>query len=118
MPLSEFLVAHEQEIRDGAVVYLPVNPIEYHGPHLSLMNDHLISVGLARGYTGEPARSSPEAGAAFAHAIIDRYVKAAEAVLYGDDLSPRPIFSWLDRLPFTPSNPPVPLDSVWQPTAP
>lgn len=31
----------------GAPVYLPVNPIEYHGPHLSLLNDHLISVGLA-----------------------------------------------------------------------
>jgi creatinine amidohydrolase len=32
----------------GAPVYLPVNPIEYHGPHLSLENDHHVSVGLAR----------------------------------------------------------------------
>jgi creatinine amidohydrolase len=32
----------------GAPVYLPVNPIEYHGPHLSLRNDHLVSIGLAR----------------------------------------------------------------------
>ncbi len=315
MPLSDFLVAHEHELREGAVVYLPVNPIEYHGPHLSLLNDHLISVGLARelharldkgplliapdldvgfdptpgpgtvvtalkdvraavvsacaalagagaqrvvlmtfhgsplhalaletgvellqrrkvkvlsplnlllqqlldfdagsdpaieaafdtipdlaarerarrglpldfhggffetsvamhyapdtvrdsfrsvppcpsftatgiyaaaaktaralgftnraqemelagasmawfalrpfpGYTGEPALSSPEAGAAFARAIIDRYATAAKAVLYGDALSPRPIFSWLDSLPFTPANPPVPLAAV------
>jgi creatinine amidohydrolase len=28
-------------------VYLPVNPVEYHGPHLSLRNDHLVSMGLA-----------------------------------------------------------------------
>jgi creatinine amidohydrolase len=32
----------------GAPVFLPVNPVEYHGPHLSLHNDALISVGLAR----------------------------------------------------------------------
>jgi creatinine amidohydrolase len=32
----------------GAPAYLPVNPIEYHGPHLSLENDHHVSVGLAR----------------------------------------------------------------------
>ncbi len=31
---------------DGAPVYLPVNPVEYHGPHLSLHNDALISQGL------------------------------------------------------------------------
>jgi creatinine amidohydrolase len=31
----------------GAPVYLPVNPVEYHGPHLSLHNDALISRGLA-----------------------------------------------------------------------
>ncbi len=28
-------------------VYLPVNPVEYHGPHLSLRNDHLCGMGLA-----------------------------------------------------------------------
>jgi creatinine amidohydrolase len=28
-------------------VYLPVNPVEYHGPHLSLHNDHLVSMALA-----------------------------------------------------------------------
>ncbi|MFO0758353.1 MAG: DUF952 domain-containing protein [Byssovorax sp.] len=31
----------------GMPVYLPVNPVEYHGPHLSLRNDHLVSMGLA-----------------------------------------------------------------------
>jgi creatinine amidohydrolase len=31
----------------GAPVYLPVNPVEYHGPHLSLRNDHLVSMGFA-----------------------------------------------------------------------
>ena len=28
-------------------MYLPVNPVEYHGPHLSLRNDHLCGMGLA-----------------------------------------------------------------------
>lgn len=32
----------------GAPVYVPVNPVEYHGPHLSLHNDHAVSVGLAK----------------------------------------------------------------------
>ncbi len=31
----------------GAPVYLPVNPVEFHGPHLSLHNDALISRGIA-----------------------------------------------------------------------
>ena len=31
---------------EGAVAYLPVNPVEYHGPHLPLHNDALISAGL------------------------------------------------------------------------
>jgi creatinine amidohydrolase len=34
--------------RSGAPVYLTVNPVEYHGPHLSLHNDRLISIGLVR----------------------------------------------------------------------
>lgn len=29
-------------------MFLPVNPVEYHGPHLTLLNDHLVSRGLAR----------------------------------------------------------------------
>ena len=32
----------------GAPVYLLVNPVEYHGPHLSLHNDKVIALGLAR----------------------------------------------------------------------
>ena len=32
----------------GAPVYVPVNPIEYHGPHLSLRTDGVISEGLNR----------------------------------------------------------------------
>jgi len=32
----------------GAPVYLTVNPVEYHGPHLSLHNDRLVSRGLTR----------------------------------------------------------------------
>src|SRR5262245_14646331 len=35
-------------LASGAPVFLPVNPVEYHGPHLSLHNDRLISIGLAR----------------------------------------------------------------------
>jgi creatinine amidohydrolase len=35
-------------LASGAPVYLPVNPVEYHGPHLSLHNDSLISRGIAR----------------------------------------------------------------------
>lgn len=34
-------------LRAGTPVYLLVNPVEYHGPHLSLHNDHLVSRGLA-----------------------------------------------------------------------
>ena len=33
---------------DGAPLFLPVNPVEYHGPHLSLHNDAHVSGGLAR----------------------------------------------------------------------
>lgn len=33
-------------LSSGAPVYLMVNPVEYHGPHLSLHNDALLSQGL------------------------------------------------------------------------
>jgi creatinine amidohydrolase len=36
-------------LASGAPVFLPVNPVEYHGPHLSLHNDALVSLGLAKG---------------------------------------------------------------------
>lgn len=34
-------------LRQNIPVYLPVNPIEYHGPHLPLRNDHLMAIALA-----------------------------------------------------------------------
>lgn len=34
--------------RGEPIVYLGVNPVEFHGPHLSLHNDRLISEGLSR----------------------------------------------------------------------
>jgi creatinine amidohydrolase len=43
-------------VRSGAPVYLTVNPVEYHGPHLSLHNDRLISVGIAREVHAELAK--------------------------------------------------------------
>lgn len=44
MPLGDLVRA----LRAGAPAYLLVNPTEYHGPHLSLLNDYLVSAGLAR----------------------------------------------------------------------
>lgn len=44
-------------LEGGATVYLAVNPVEYHGPHLSLHNDALISAGLIRDLA---ARLDPE----------------------------------------------------------
>jgi creatinine amidohydrolase len=35
-------------LASGAPVFVPVNPVEYHGPHLSLHNDGLVSAGLIR----------------------------------------------------------------------
>ncbi|MBS2030520.1 MAG: creatininase family protein [Deltaproteobacteria bacterium] len=35
-------------VRTGAPVFLTINPVEYHGPHLSLHNDRLVSLGLAK----------------------------------------------------------------------
>jgi creatinine amidohydrolase len=44
----------------GAPIYLTINPVEYHGPHLSLHNDRLISLGLARELHSRLARRHPE----------------------------------------------------------
>ncbi len=44
----------------GAPVYLGVNPVEYHGPHLSLHNDALISEGLVRDTHDELRRDHPD----------------------------------------------------------
>lgn len=35
-------------VRTGTPVFLGVNPVEYHGPHLSLANDAALSYGAAR----------------------------------------------------------------------
>jgi creatinine amidohydrolase len=35
-------------LASGAPAWVLVNPVEYHGPHLSLHNDRLVSEGLAR----------------------------------------------------------------------
>lgn len=49
--ISLFDVPHQEArrlLRSGIPVYLTINPVEYHGPHLSLHNDRLISLGLVR----------------------------------------------------------------------
>jgi creatinine amidohydrolase len=49
-PVGLFDLPHHEArslLARGVTVYLPVNPVEYHGPHLSLHNDHLVSMGLA-----------------------------------------------------------------------
>jgi creatinine amidohydrolase len=45
-----FDLPHEQAMARvrGEIVWVPVNPVEYHGPHLSLHTDHLLSLGLIR----------------------------------------------------------------------
>ncbi|MDB4969172.1 MAG: hypothetical protein JWN44_4861 [Myxococcales bacterium] len=53
-------VAHQEArrlVRTGAPVYLTINPVEYHGPHLSLHNDRLISLGLVREVHEELAKT-------------------------------------------------------------
>lgn len=50
-PISLFAQPYAEAralVATGAPVYLGVNPVEYHGPHLSLHNDTLIANGLAR----------------------------------------------------------------------
>ena len=44
----------------GAPVFLFVNPVEYHGPHLSLDNDALVSRGLARDLHARLAAVHPD----------------------------------------------------------
>src|SRR5205823_11999767 len=47
IPLFDLPHAEARALLAGGMpVYLPVNPVEYHGPHLSLHNDALISAGL------------------------------------------------------------------------
>ena len=44
----------------GTPVFLPVNPVEYHGPHLSLHTDALICAGLIRDLHAHLAERHPE----------------------------------------------------------
>ena len=44
----------------GAPVYLPINPVEYHGPHLPLHTDALISDGLIRALHSRLAARHPD----------------------------------------------------------
>jgi creatinine amidohydrolase len=63
MEISLFDQPHAEATRlvaTGAPVFLTVNPVEYHGPHLSLHNDRLISRGLARDLHARLAASHPE----------------------------------------------------------
>jgi creatinine amidohydrolase len=58
-----FDVSHSRAralLASGAPVFLPVNPVEYHGPHLSLHNDALVSQGLARDIHGELTRAGKD----------------------------------------------------------
>lgn len=43
----------------GVPVFVPVDPVEYHGPHLSLHNDHWIASGIARDIHARLGRSEP-----------------------------------------------------------
>ena len=47
-------------LSSGAPVYLPVNPVEFHGPHLSLHNDRIVSLGLIRAMHEALAPSHPQ----------------------------------------------------------
>jgi creatinine amidohydrolase len=44
----------------GAPVYLSINPVEYHGPHLPLHNDALVSAGLIRDLHRKLRKGHPE----------------------------------------------------------
>ena len=64
VPSIELLEKSHDEARrllaTGAPVYLTINPVEYHGPHLSLHNDRLVSRGLARDLHQRLAAAHPE----------------------------------------------------------
>lgn len=47
-------------VSSGAPVFLSINPIEYHGPHLSLHNDALVTAGLIRDVHALLRRDHPD----------------------------------------------------------
>ncbi len=48
------------QLQSGAPVFLAVNPVEYHGPHLALNNDTLITRGLIRDLHARLLEDHPE----------------------------------------------------------
>lgn len=61
MPALLDLPHHEARalLEAGAPAWLPINPVEYHGPHLSLHNDHVVSVGLIEALHPQVAPEHP-----------------------------------------------------------
>jgi creatinine amidohydrolase len=60
-PLLDLPHARVRALIDtGAPVYLSVDPVEYHGPHLSLHNDALVSAGLIRDVHERLRRGHPD----------------------------------------------------------
>jgi len=47
-------------LSSGAPVYLSINPVEYHGPHLSLHNDGLVSLGFIQELHQALQRTQPD----------------------------------------------------------
>ena len=44
----------------GVPAWLPVNPVEYHGPHLTLWNDAIAGDAMARDLHSRLSRDHPE----------------------------------------------------------
>ena len=44
----------------GAPIFLPVNPVEFHGPHLTLQNDSIVAHGLLRDVHARLRRARPD----------------------------------------------------------
>lgn len=47
-------------LASGVPVFLAINPVEYHGPHLSLRNDALVTAGLVRDLHARLAKNHPD----------------------------------------------------------
>lgn len=62
-PIDPLAIPHRRALEiaaSGAPIFLTVNPVEYHGPHLSLHNDRLIARGLCARIHAELAKTNPE----------------------------------------------------------
>jgi creatinine amidohydrolase len=49
-----------RRVASGAPVFVTVNPVEFHGPHLSLHNDRLVSTGQARELSARLRATHPD----------------------------------------------------------